>query len=73
MAQDWISETVSTLAPICTAAEAAAVLRTTTRNLRRMVARGRINAVRACDGGSSRVLIPRAEIGRYLRSLAVSP
>lgn len=69
---DWIADTVSQLQPLTTTKEAAAALRTSPRNLRRMIVDGRINAVRAQDAGSSRVLIPRTEIGRYLRGLLVS-
>lgn len=69
---DWISETVSHLAPLATANEAAKILRTSPRNLRRMLADGRIKGVRARDTGSSRVLVPRVEVERYLRGL-VSP
>ena len=69
MSQDWISETVATLAPICTAKEAATVLRTSPRNLRRMVSLGRLEGVHAAEGGSSRLLVPRASIESYLRGL----
>ncbi|HEY5372947.1 MAG TPA: helix-turn-helix domain-containing protein [Polyangiaceae bacterium] len=69
---DWITETVTGLAPLATAKETAAVLRTSTRNLRRMIGDGRIRAVRAQESGSSPVLVPRGEIERYLRGL-VSP
>ena len=72
MSQDWITEAVSTLPPICTAKEAATVLRTTGRNLRRMIARGRLLGVHGAEGGSSRLLVPRASIESYLRGL-VSP
>jgi len=72
-AADWIADTVAGLAPLTTASEAAAALRTSPRNLRRMIVDGRIHAVRAKDAGSSRVLIPRASIESYLRGLLVSP
>ncbi len=71
-APDWIAETVATVPPLATAKEAASVLRTSTRNLRRMIVDGRIRAVRAQESGSSPVLVPRGEIERYLRGL-VSP
>lgn len=67
-APDWIAETVSSLAPLATAAEASAVLRTSPRNLRRHIAAGRLQAIRAEESGSSRVLIPRVEIERFLRA-----
>lgn len=66
---DWISETVADLPPLTTAAEAAKALRTSPRNLRRHVAAGRLKSLRAEESGSSRVLIPRSEIVRFLRSL----
>jgi excisionase family DNA binding protein len=69
---DWISETVAQLEPLATATEAAKVLRTSPRNLRRMIVDGRIHAVRGRESGSSRVLVPRVEIERYLRGLVVS-
>jgi excisionase family DNA binding protein len=68
---DWVADVVAKLHPLCTAGEAANALRTSTRNLRRMIADGRLGAVRAVESGSSRVLVPRAEIERYLRSLFV--
>ena len=37
-----------------------------------MIAVGRLKALRARESGSSRVLIPRVEIERYLRSLAAT-
>lgn len=67
---DWIAETVAGLPPLVTAKEASTVLRTTTRNLRRHIAAGRIVAIRAEESGSSRVLFPRAEIARFLRACA---
>ena len=69
---DWIAEAVKDLPAITTAAEAAAVLRTSPRNLRRMVALGRITGVHGAEGGSSRLLVPRASLESYLRGL-VSP
>ncbi len=66
---DTIAEIEASLPLLATADEAAKVLRTSGRNLRRMIVAGRITALRACEGGSSRVLIPRAEIGRYMRSM----
>jgi len=68
-AADWIADAVAGLPPLSTARETAAVLRTSLRNLRRMIVDGRLHAVRARETGSSRVLIPRAAIERYLRDL----
>jgi excisionase family DNA binding protein len=69
---DWISDVIGQLRPMTTAAEASTALRTSPRNLRRMIADGRLRAVRSRESGSSRVLVPRVEIERYLRSLEVS-
>ena len=69
---DWISEVVSQLRPMATAVEAANALRTSPRNLRRMIADGRLSAVRQRESGSSRVLVPRKSIEQYLRNLEVA-
>jgi excisionase family DNA binding protein len=66
---DWIADIVGQLSPLVTAGEAAAVLRTSLRNLRRLIVAGQIHSVRPVERGSSRVLIPRASIERYLRAL----
>jgi excisionase family DNA binding protein len=68
---DWIADAVGALKPLATVNEACDVLRTSSRNLRRMIATGRLKALRARESGSSRVLIPRVEIESYLRSLEV--
>lgn len=67
---DWINDTVSSLAPLTTAKEACAVLRTSRRNLSRMIDDGRLTAVKARETGSSHLLIPRVAIEKYLRGLA---
>lgn len=66
---DSINEIEASLPALATANEAARALRMSGRNLRRLIVAGRITALRAQESGSSRVLIPRAEVGRYLRSL----
>jgi excisionase family DNA binding protein len=63
------SEIEKSLPALLTASEAANLLRTSPRNLRRLIVAGRIASLRERETGSSRVLIPRAEIGRYLTSL----
>ncbi len=68
-ALDWIDEAIADLPPILTVKEACSVLRTCNRNLRRMISAGRLHAVRPVESGSSRLLIPRASVERYLRSL----
>jgi len=70
VATDWIAEVVRELPSLATAEEAARALRTSPRNLRRMIAAGRIVAVRSRDSGSSRVLVPRSAIASYLASCA---
>lgn len=67
---DWIADTVRELKPLTTASEAAEALRMSARHLRRHIAAGRITAVRATEIGSSRVLVPRTEIERFLRACA---
>ena len=67
-----IAEIEASLPALATASEAANALRCSPRHLRRLIVAGRIGAMRERESGSSRVIIPRAEIGRYLRSL-VSP
>lgn len=42
------------------------VLRTSTRTLRSILSRGEIRYIRAQRSGSSRVLIPRSEVLRWL-------
>lgn len=64
-----VSPATAPIAELLTIAETARMLRMSDRNLRRLIARGRIKAMRARQTGSSRVLIPREEIERYLRSL----
>jgi hypothetical protein len=70
MSPVWIQEAVADLPALTTAAEAARALRTSPRNLRRHIAAGRLKAIRAEETGSSRVLIPRLEIVRFLTACA---
>lgn len=65
----WIDEALAELPSICTAAEAAGVLRMSIRSLQRKLATGEIRSVRGRRTGSSPNLIPRSELARYLRSL----
>jgi excisionase family DNA binding protein len=64
-----VSEAVADLRPLATVEETAKVLRVCTRQVRRLTVAGRLHAVRAAHGGSSRLLVPRASIEKYLRSL----
>lgn len=68
-ADTWISDVVATLPALATVPEACSALRTSPRNLRRMIADGRLRALRATETGSSRVLIPRREVERFLTLL----
>jgi excisionase family DNA binding protein len=67
---DWISDVTQGLPGLLLISEAAAALRMSPRSIRRMIRAGSLRAVRATESGSARVLIPRAEISRYLSSLA---
>jgi len=67
---EWISEATSTLAPLANVKEVAAVLRTTPRNVKTMLSRGRLTAIRPTESGSSRLLIPRKSVEAYLHGLA---
>ena len=62
------TEIEKSLPALLTASEAANLLRCSPRNLRRLIVTGRLGSLREKASGSSRVLIPRASIGLYLRS-----
>lgn len=65
---DWVRDVIANLPPLATISETAEALRMSRRNVSRLLARGRLDAVRTgVGGGSSRVLIARAEIARFLR------
>ena len=71
---DWVRDVVVKLPPLVTISETAEALRMSRRHVSRLLARGRLDAVRTgVGGGSSRVLIARAEIARFLRRLHVEP
>jgi excisionase family DNA binding protein len=67
---DWVLDCTSDLPGLLLIPEAANALRMHPRTIRRMIRAGVLRAVRATESGSARVLIPRAEIQRYLASLA---
>ena len=54
---------------LLTVVEAADMLRCSQRQVRRLIATGRLRAARATERGSSRVLIERAAVERYVRAL----
>jgi excisionase family DNA binding protein len=68
---DWIADVLVDLPKVLTSKEAQKALRTSQRNLYRLVKAGRIHAVRGSESGSSRLLIPRASVEAYLRGLEV--
>jgi excisionase family DNA binding protein len=65
----WVEEAVAGLPVLVTTAEATKVLRTTQRNLYRWIAIGKITAVKDTCGGSTRVLIPKSALVKYLSGL----
>lgn len=67
--KDWVEATLEGLPPLVKAKEAAVVLRTTPRTLYRWIALGRILTVKRPGGDASAVLIPKASLAKYLRSL----
>lgn len=67
---DWVDDAVQGLPALVTTEEAVQVLRTTRRNLYRWLATGKIPSVKHGFGGSSRVLIPKPALVKYLRSIA---
>lgn len=71
---DWVRDVVAKLPPLATMSETADTLRMSRRTVSRLLVQGRLNAVRTgVGGGSSRVLIARAEIARFLRYLDFDP
>lgn len=64
----WAAEAVADLPALCTVEEAIRVLRLSRRHFYRLTAAGKISALQQAEGG--RLLVPRAEISRYLEGLA---
>jgi excisionase family DNA binding protein len=60
---------VAELGSLATASEACTVLRCSRRTLARLVATGRLRAAKRAERGSSPLLVPRAELQRYLAGL----
>lgn len=65
----WVSEVTACLPPLARLNEVASAIRMCPRTIRRLIACGRLVAIRDGDSGPARVLIPRAEVARYLTSL----
>ena len=72
-AHPWIDNIVAKLPDVCTLAEASQAVRLSRRTLSRLIRAERIKAARLTEGGSSRVLIPKEEIAKLLRSMAGEP
>ena len=71
---DWVRDVITMLPPLATISETAETLRMSRRTVSRLLAQGRLDAVRTgVGGGSSRVLIARAELARFLRRLHFEP
>jgi excisionase family DNA binding protein len=68
-ANDWADAAVRDLPGLLGADEACKALRIARRKLNTLVADRRLRSVKHSEGGSARLLIPRAEIARYLRSM----
>lgn len=61
--------TVAELPTLATPAEAASVLRTSTRTIHRLIAHGRLRPAKLASGGSSRLLIHRSAIERLIADM----
>lgn len=66
----WVDEALAGTPALLTVEETIGILRMSRRSFYRLLSTGRINAFRASETGSSRNLVPRSEVARYLRSLA---
>lgn len=66
--RDVIAETCASLRPLNTADETAAFIQSSKRHVYRLIAAGRLHAVRKGSSRTSPLLIPRASIERYLAS-----
>lgn len=63
---DYLRDVEATLAPLNTVDEVCRVARIGDSTLRQAIKRGEIKALRRAPTGSSRVLIPRSEVLRFL-------
>lgn len=68
----WVADVLASCPPMLTYADVANVLRCSPRTVSRLIADGRLVAVRTVPGGSSRVTVPRAELRKYLSSLGAA-
>lgn len=65
----WIADVLEGLPALVTPAEVQARARIKRRKLNQLAADGRLRVVRHAEGGSSRLLITRESLARYLRTL----
>ncbi|MEO8905517.1 MAG: helix-turn-helix domain-containing protein [Polyangiaceae bacterium] len=70
-APTWVKEAVAGLPPLVTVEELVTLLRTSRRQVYRLISDGRLPSVKQSEGGSSRNLVPRASVEKYLRGLEV--
>lgn len=66
----WVHAALAGLPALVKEADVAKLLSVDQRTLRHWRADGRFKAVRTSPGGSGRVLVAKAEVGRLLASLA---
>ncbi|HEX3852193.1 MAG TPA: helix-turn-helix domain-containing protein [Polyangiaceae bacterium] len=71
MSPKFADDAVAGLAVFVTVEELVVLLRTSRRQIYRLISTGRLPAVKQSDGGSSRNLVPRVEVHKYLCSLVV--
>ncbi len=67
----WIDEVLEGLSPLVTPAEIQERARIRRRKVNQLVADRRLDSVKHAAGGSSRLLITRESLARYLRSITV--
>lgn len=72
MSENWVTETLAGTPAIMTVEELVSLLRVSRRQVYRLLSNGRIHAVKQAEGGSSRHLVPRSSVEKYLRSLEVA-
>jgi excisionase family DNA binding protein len=65
----WVTDVVASLPPLARLKQVAAAMGVCPRTISRLIARGRIAALRVGKRDPARVFIPRAEVARYLQSL----
>jgi len=63
---DHLRDVEAALPPLATIAEARAALRYGDSTIRQLIRSGQLRAIRSTPTGSSRLLIPRSEIIRFL-------